>query len=425
MRSHCTLPLLVCLLGASLCSWPSRAQDQRLHPDMPGEWKVSIEDTYLGAYALPPAEAQDYWRRLNALATVFRETRVLNPPLGFEARVLMRPWTDSSDCTPSPCRTQPVKTQFLLSFCPLFDVGGKMGVASNSALDLGVWVNAVDQTVGATGTPIDGGLRDVNGAPIYGEPRKTDELMGFPLFDYSTLIVTNSRTPYWLPVSREQYLRGRIKAWESDLANLRRDAAVPADPYREWVQSRARRRAEMDRAVAEASKIDPAGAREMRRAFEEAETATERELKENAAAFTSDRAAGIPYLDEQVASLRKELMSMSAAERRAQAWYSGLRFDGTGPVSGLADAGASGARPLITINPDFFDRTRPRATFQMAVVQFGWATGGDADQIRSARVEDYAVHGLAAIAIARMYELMHSMDWRKMAALLSPARSSQ
>ena len=423
MRSHCTLSLLVCLLGASLCSWPSRAQDQRLHPDMPGEWKLSIDDTILATYALAPSEAQDYRRRLDALARVFRETRVLNPPLGFEARVHMRPWTDSTDCT--RCRTQPVETQFTLLFCSLFDVDGKMGVAANGPPNLTVWVNAVDRSVGAIETPIDGNLHDVDGAAIYREPEKTGELMGFPLFDYKTLVVTNSRTAYWLPVSREQYLRARIKAWESDLSAIRRDAAAPTDPYREWIQGRPKRRADLERTVAEMNKSDRAAAQELRRVFEEVEATTERDLKENAAAFASGASGGIPFLEEQVASLRNELMSMSAAERRAQAWYSGLRFDGTGPVSGLADAGASGARPLVTINADFFDRTRPRATFQIAVVHFAWEVGGDEDKIRSARVEDYAIHGVFAMAIARMYELMHTMDWRKMAALLSPAKSSQ
>lgn len=356
MQSRCTLPLLVVVI-ASLLSWTAHTQDtQRLHPDMPGEWKVSRDNTYLARYALAPTEVADYRRRLDTLASMFHATAVFSPPKGFEARVHMRPWTDSDDCTPLPCRTQPVKTQFALLFCPLFDIAGKMDVASNGPPYLTVWVNAVDQTIAAPHVPIDGNLHDLEGAAIYSEPVKTGELWGFPVFDYRTLIVTNSRTAYWLPVSREQYLRARIRAWESD-------------------------------------------------------------LKESAA-FAS---GALQAMEEQVASLRGELTSMSATERRTQAWYSSLRFDGTGPVSGLTEAGASGARPLIRVNLYFFDRTQSRAAFQMAVVQFAWEVGGNESQIRSARIEDYANNGVFALAIARMYELMHTMDWRKLAALLSAA----
>lgn len=67
----------------------------------------------------------------------------------------------------------------------------------------------------------------------------------------------------------------------------------------------------------------------------------------------------------ELAALEAELAGMSPAERASQAYVGG-----THPVlpAGLSPANDPGAQALVAPNPAFFDLTRPRTSFQMAIL---------------------------------------------------------
>jgi hypothetical protein len=329
----------------------------------------------------------------------------------------MRPWREDNECEPSPCRDHPVKTELTIWFCPFYTEGvdKTLRVAANGAASILLSFNSLERTLGSSENLID----DLDGARIYLKPEKTGEIMGFPVFDSDTMVITDSSTPYWIPVSREQYLRAAIREKELLLAKSRTQLASAGDPYRDWMKGKAQRQADRERLYAEMKKTDPKAADEVRRAAEEAEAAMEKGLKESTAALaTVAQGASDPFqlLEDDLTSLRSELASLSPGERKSDAWYSALA---EGRRSHLMDAGAPGARLLIKTNSGFLDRARPRTAFLLAAVQFSWA---GYHGTHSARPEDYANEDISsAIALARMSQMAQTTDWRKVAGLLTPA----
>jgi hypothetical protein len=82
--------------------------------------------------------------------------------------------------------------------------------------------------------------------------------------------------------------------------------------------------------------------------------------------------ADIPTTAEQfkqreLNSYQAELASLSPQQRTAQSWYSWHRQYGENL---LTNPSARDARPLVSFNPDFFDRSRPRTDIQVLIV--GW-----------------------------------------------------
>ena len=420
MRTLASIVAALLLVGGFAAA-QGNADTQHVYPDMRGEWKLGSNYSDLRFYALSPTETRDYRQQLEALEAVLHATGVVNPPMGFEARAQMRPWREDNECEPSPCRDHPVKTEFTIWFCPFYTEGvdKTVGVAVNGAPSILLSFNSLDRTIGSSQNLSYEGIDDLDGARIYLKPEKTGEIAGFPVFESNTMLITNSRTPYWIPVSREQYLRAAMRAEELQVAKARTGLAAAGDPYRDWMKGKTQLRADRERLYADMKKTDPKAADEMRRAAEEAEAAMEQGLKESTAALAAlAQGASDPFqsLEDALTSLRSELASLSPDERKSDAWYSGRD---EGRHSHLTDAGAPDARPLIKTNPGFLDRARPRTAFQLAAVQFSWA---GYHGTHSARPEDYANEDISsAIALARMSQMAQTTDWRKVAGLLTPA----
>ncbi len=119
-------------------------------------------------------------------------------------------------------------------------------------------------------------------------------------------------------------------------------------------------------------------------------------------------------VEELVGPLRAQLRSLSPAERSAQAWVSN-------PELGLAAPGSPEARPLVTLNPDFFDRTRPRTKVQLVILRF---EGLDLETFPSpsgARPLDVAALPLrycSDVAGYRLWELANQLNWSALQALV-------
>ena len=64
--------------------------------------------------------------------------------------------------------------------------------------------------------------------------------------------------------------------------------------------------------------------------------------------------------------------AMSPAERKTQAWWSNTEESN---VSGLTPAGYSGSRPLVKINKNLIDRTKPASYIQLMVVEWSMIPG--------------------------------------------------
>ena len=103
-----------------------------------------------------------------------------------------------------------------------------------------------------------------------------------------------------------------------------------------------------------------------------------------------------------VGDLQAQLAAMSPAERASQAWVAV-----PGAISPLVPEGTKGARRVVVVNPDYFDRDRPRTDVQLVTVRLeGIPREGPRAALREC----------SDVSERRLWELVNQLDWRRIAA---------
>jgi len=136
---------------------------------------------------------------------------------------------------------------------------------------------------------------------IYCCPQKTTDFYGHPVYGKVT-VVEKTHIPVYVPVSREEYLRALI-------SDLRKGLAQPlsGQDYRKELQ-------EMEKNYRELQKYNKEAAEGVRQAIEELKL----EINKSG--------NGISYVDKATSDLENEIASMSAEERKSNAYYGGEGF---------------------------------------------------------------------------------------------------
>ncbi len=371
----------------------------------PGTWGQEIQPQVYSQYALTSAEAKAFGQRMEALAGVVREASVFNPPLGFQPRFRARTWLPDQCSQPAAnCRERVVPAQIGLTI--YYFVEGENGEAvwgGENSTGAGIWVNDPRATFNGTDYDVFGAphLLLSDGRHVCFEPKKTAEVGGFPLYDDALLIITKNARPYWVPVTRKQYLDALIRFHEAELArNTERLGKRAADPYQAWVSKADERRKAREQAYERLKKIDPAKAEEFRRKAEVMESEMAANLKKSGVGSADPDP--LRFQRDIVSALRRELDAMKPAEQESQAWYArpGDKQEDL-YRSGLAPAVTGQGKALVALNPDFFDRTRSRGDWQLITVHFAWRG-----------------YSPGFIGARRLREACHTIDWRRVASLL-------
>ncbi len=382
-------------------------------PDKPGEWKQTVEPDVPREYAVAPAQSAAFDKRLGTLLGVLHRAPVFQPPLGFQPRARAR-WFEPEPCRARPafCRTQLVQAQAVVTlYYFVADEHGQpsWGGEANTAAE--IWVNSPEASFVSAGT------YDVMGAPwlllpdgrhVEFMPRKTQDLAGFPLYDDQLLVLTRSSRPYWIPVTRAEYLQALVRHTEGELARDEARLGTPTDPYQQFLSKREERRSAREKTYQAIKASSPARAEEFLRTSLKMEADIEAGLKARA---PSTAMIGDPRQLERdlIASLRATLADMPPAERQAQAW---IRF--RAPQEGeyyrpLVPAGTAEASPLVAFNPAFFDRSLPRTDWQLLTVRL---------------LSDGRYRSPSFIGGIRLRQLVESADWPAVAALLASPRAA-
>ncbi len=399
--------------SAAVLVLASLLQQQAFFPDKPGEWKQTLEPDVPREYAVPAPQAAAFGKRLGTLLGVLHRAPVFRPPLGFQPRARAR-WFEPEPCRARPafCRTQQVQAQAVVTiYYFVADERGQpsWGGEANTAAE--IWVNSPEASFVSAGT------YDVMGAPwlllpdgrhVEFMPRKTQEIGGFPLYDDQLLVLTRGSRPYWIPVTREEYLQALVRHTEGELARDEARLATPSDPYQQFLSKREERRSAREKTYRAIKASSPAKAEEFLRTSLKLEADMEAGLKAQA---PSTAMVGDPRKLERdlIASLRATLAAMPAAERQAQAW---IRF--RAPQEGeyyrpLVPAGTAEASPLVAFNPAFFDRSLPRTEWQLLTVRL---------------LSDGRYRSPTFIGGIRLRQLVEGTDWAAVAALLASPRAA-
>lgn len=197
------------------------------------------------------------------------------------------------------------------------------------------------------------------GEGIFYEPQKIDEFQGFSIYDADAIVITKSKEPLWLPVSRERFLKALIKEAEADVQELKeRDEQQARDD---------------EKTYQELKSIDPARAEEVKKILEEGAEWNKKQIKDEEAktrelALTKNWKLLTSIPEERVRLLKEEFASLSPAERTSQAYYK-VGMENSETLSGLVPEGTKDANPLVTPNPYFFDSSIPKSDIQLIVIQ--------------------------------------------------------
>lgn len=336
------------------------------------------------------ADLQKLFDSLSEIAELFRETRTLAGPVGFDVkgsrRIDLRP--------PRWAAGREVPARALLSLYLYPYTTQRDGSARASDIEwtgfIGVYVNEPNPF-----ELLGGGMRSLDEETWYLEPKPIRTVGGYTMYEAVAddrvmrrgpqrfaVVAPAGFPPLWLPVSVEEYADDIIRRWEAQLAQMQERLAQFQLPR----QSEAHRRAREAtiQSMTQLMEMQPQMAEQLQAQLDEAlrqfdaaagdpsesdrrDAAYEQRMREAAQKQQAE-------LEASINAMRAELAALSPAERRAQAvgklhlHRPGAQTEGE--IVPLAVPGGSEPRGLVRVNRDLFSNSASRTTPQLFLVNF-------------------------------------------------------
>lgn len=223
--SHCichrllaSLLLLPMLLFASLVS----AGEFDFLTEHPGKFSASVTVANQPQKLLSKTDAAGYKRNLERLRNLLAKQPVFNPPRGVEVIGYFRP----NDALPKNTRL-PVPGFGYLRF-HFYHRQAKTG----KPIRICCTTDEIFVSINDPGK----GLAPYTGAnfptPALYEPKQVGEMSGYPIYRADNgneiILLNRSKTPLWIPVTREEYIKAWLAYWEKLAAgNPPQDTITP------------------------------------------------------------------------------------------------------------------------------------------------------------------------------------------------------
>jgi hypothetical protein len=220
---------------------------------------------------------------------------------------------------------------------------------------------------------------------IFLQPEIVDDFYGFPVYqntDSEVTVISKSKAPLFIPVTREEYLRQLINT-ESARNDKKEGSAQKSDS--EIIL------AEMEKSYIELLKVDPGAAAEFKT-----------EIQRFRTDIANDQDDGAPV--SLLASLQAELSGLSAAERLQPAYYAAGAFEKYGNFSGLVpESGKNAGTALVRPAPSYIGMSGNNS--ELKVLILAWNIGSDNSISDKPRLYDGDAKGfrLADYFMARLY----------------------
>ncbi|MEK9137877.1 MAG: hypothetical protein AAB393_12200, partial [Bacteroidota bacterium] len=329
---------------------------------------------------------------------VFHSASALNPPMGVEVRFF--PTTEyfimgqqHSSREPIPLRIHiPIWKLFQnCATCPI-----EMAVEATAGVELRS--NDIEALFGV-------GEQMEDGRKFYTVPRVVRSEHGFPMHEDEFVVMTKVQRPMGIPVTREQYLRHFLRKTKADLAEAERQLAQrPTDTADETLRQVRRN---MEEAARTMERLDPNAARQMREEMAKTDRETREQMKKDEPAIMAEREEGLGRSRSMIRRVERELAAMTSEERRAPAYI-------LNALPGCKDSANIAAmtysvecgRPIMFINPAFFDTSAARTAIQLIVMKS--LQGGDPT---AAQINDPLMFRLRS-------DIYSTLDWGALTSVL-------
>lgn len=364
------LPVFLAFIFCPLYSFAANSCGELVYrPDAPGEIKVKVtRGGYEKYYRMSKGEDALYNNHLKGILDIIIDRPYLRPPRGVELRGWLRNWTTSS-CPKEPCLGVPIAGQGVFIYHVLLDYNGKTVPIIASDIETNFSINDLEEALGhyqSFGQDSQGRrvailpdrIGDVNGAALFRIPGQITE----------QLIITRNDKPWWLPVSKEEFLKIRIRDLEKEIGELGSISSTPStDVYKKWLKEKPQREKDAFETYKQLKKSNPALADKIREQNLKLEAEmTERFRRESASeAGKAPAQVQLTAYDGLLTQYRETLESMTSEDRSAPAYY---KRNATPLELGLVPAGFHDSSPLVVVNKDYFDKSLPRTAIQIMTV---------------------------------------------------------
>lgn len=238
-------------------------------------------------------------------------------------------------------------------------------------------------------------------AHLFLEPQITSHVAGYPVYEHRYLVMMKNPRPLYVPLSQEEFIRGRI-AREKALLGDTKQTIAKGSPLQQWLANKKAAMEGFAQGNAIVAQTDPEKAKKQREDFQRGMDETERALRDQESQNTGALTDASNGESNAIRQLEAELAGLSPKERAAPAYLPTGRNRSI-RASGLA-SGPDGANTqmLIVPNPNFFDPKLPRTAIQVIAIDLpGMRDDEPGDHADSLRV---AVRG--------------ALDYGRLAALL-------
>ncbi|HNZ69929.1 MAG: hypothetical protein QM301_04350 [Bacteroidota bacterium] len=219
---------------------------------------------------------------------------------------------------------------------------------------------------------------------IFAEPRQTGTFFNHPLLDRISVpnrivVMKNHSLPLFEPVSREDFLLTLISYFQASIEkeeNKKPHLGVLSEkPEKEDPRETELKKFSQD--LEKIRKVDPELAEKLMQAYLSAGIASPEKENAQSGSARVDLNIVLNSWREAVRKLKAEMNAMSPMERKSQAWWSNNEESN---VSGLTPSGYSGSRPLVRLNKNLIDRTRPSSSIQLIVIEWSMIPGTEFEE---------------------------------------------
>lgn len=200
-------------------------------PDHQGKWSYTFYTEKAGGYrsesnySLSPADLAAFKKKIDAIAEVLHQNPKVQPPVGFEPTVQGAVWTEAFDhhYNPKLLKDKIPQAEIVLRFCPYLR-DKKTGAITKNCIEvshLDVRVNDIFATINGVEnfsvedyhTTTDNAKKEQN--CVFQSPKIFKQIApGVTLYENGFVVISDPDTPYWLPMTVEEYFDLAIPWWE-------------------------------------------------------------------------------------------------------------------------------------------------------------------------------------------------------------------
>jgi hypothetical protein len=220
---------------------------------------------------------------------------------------------------------------------------------------------------------------------IYLEPVKTDSFSEWLEYDRISVpnrveVAKKNNLHFFDPVSREDFILTLITFFQGSIDKAEKNSTglAPQPSVKPSVSKMETERQKFADDLDKIRKYDPVLADRLMQAYSEAEKSSYGNSSDEVNVISVDNNIVLNTWREAVRKLKAEMNAMSPMERKSQAWWSNTEDSN---VSGLTPAGFIGSRPLVRLNKNLMDKTKPTSTIQLIVTEWSMMPGSDFSDI--------------------------------------------